>query len=307
MQSDIIKVESISQLHVLNGYPPPNHPLITVLDVAQAETRKEHIGIRSCLGMYVIGLKDGNCGNYYGRNNYDFDNGVLFFYAPNQVQTVSRIHKKGEVKGWMIIFHPDLIRNTPLGKTIEQYQFFSYAVHEALHLSKEEEDTVTDCIHLIRKEIEKRVDNHSQTVISSTLELILNLSQRYYERQFNTRSARHSDLVSQFEYHLKDYYDAGQFRENGFPSLEYFSSRMHLSSSYLSDLLKKETGQNAKEQINNFAIEKAKTILLSSTDTISGIAYELGFNYPHYFSRLFKRKTGVTPMEYRQIDQKNGG
>ena len=146
------------------------------------------------------------------------------------------------------------------------------------------------------------MDNHSQTVITSTIELLLNLSQRYYERQFHTRAAQNSDFVSQFEQYLSDYYEKGQFKEQGFPPVEYFSKKMCLSASYLSDLLKKETGQNAKEQINHFVVEKAKTLLLSSTDTVGGIAYELGFNYPHYFSRLFKRKTGKTPGEYRQLN-----
>lgn len=302
MPSEILNIDSISQLHQIAGYATPSHPLISVLDVSEVETLPEHIGIRSCPNFYVIGLKDGNCGNQYGRNHYDFAEGVLFFYAPKQVQTVLQAHKKGEIQGWMILFHPDLIRNTPLGKTIDRYRFFSYAVHEALHLSKQEESTLTGCMKMIRKEISERVDNHSQTVISSTLELLLNLSQRYYERQFNTRSAQNSDLASQFEMLLKSYYETGQFKEKGFPSIEYFASKMHLSSSYLSDLLKKETGYNAKEQVNNFAIDKAKTLLLSSSNSVSGIAYELGFNYPHYFSRLFKSKTGKTPMEYRQLN-----
>lgn len=302
MQSEIITVRSISKLHQLNGFESPTHPLISVIDVSQIETLQEHVGIRSCLDLYVIGLKDGSCGNQYGRNSYDFNEGVLFFYAPNQVQTVIKAHKKGKVKGWMIIFHSDLVRNTPLGKTIDTYNFFSYSVYEALHLSDAEQDTLTDCMNLIKKEIAGRIDSHSQIVISSTLELLLNLSQRYYERQFNTRSAQNSDYVSQFEQYLKSYYEAGQFKLNGLPSVEYFSKKMYLSSSYLSDLLKKETGLNAKEKISNFAIDKAKLLLLSNTDSISEIAYELGFNYPHYFSRLFKSKTGKTPMEYRNMN-----
>lgn len=302
MKVEIVAVKSISELHRFNGLKGPTHPLISVIDVAQTETLEEHIGLRSCLDLYVIGLKDGSCGNQYGKNNYDFDNGVLFFYSPKQVQTIVSSYKKGEVNGWMIIFHPDLIRNTPLAKTIDQYNFFTYAVHEALHLSESEQHTLTDCMHMIKNEIKERVDNHSQIVISSTLELILKLSQRYYERQFNTRSAQNSDYISQFEQHLKSYYEKGQFKENGIPSVEYFSKLMFLSSSYLSDLLKKETGMNAKEQISHFAINKAKLLLLSNSKSVSEIAYELGFNYPHYFSRLFKSKTGKTPKEYRMMN-----
>lgn len=302
MQSEIITIKSISQLHQLGGIENPTHPFISIIDVSQTETLEENVGIRGCLDLYVIGLRDSSCGNQYGRNHYDFNEGVLFFYAPNQVQTVMKAYKKGEVKGWMITFHSDLIRNTQLGKTIDKYNFFSYSVSEALHLSEVEQITLTDCMKLIKREISERVDNHSQVVISSTLELLLNLSQRYYARQFNTRSAQNSDYISQFEQHLKLYYEAGLFKIEGMPSIEYFSNKMHLSSCYLSDLMKKETGVNAKERINTFTIDKAKTRLLSSTNTVSEIAYELGFNYPHYFSRLFKSKTGKTPNEYRQLN-----
>lgn len=207
MQSEIIAIESISKLHQISGFDSPTHPLISVIDMSQVEVLEERLGHRICLDLYVIGLKDRSCGNQYGRNSYDFDEGVLFFSAPNQVQVIEVAHKKGEVNGWMIIFHADLIRNTALGKMIDKYHFFSYSVHEALHLSDAEESTLTDCMNLIKKEIAGRVDNHSQVVISSTLELLLNLSQRYYERQFNTRSAQNSDYVSQFEQHLKSYYE----------------------------------------------------------------------------------------------------
>mgnify|MGYP001801232708 CR=1 FL=1 len=173
-------------------------------------------------------------------------------------------------------------------------------MHEALHLSDEEEKNITDLANLIGNEISKRIDKHSQTVICSYLELLLNLCKRFYERQFHTRSGQHSDIVSQFQSLLKDYYDKGYFREHGSPSIEYFSERIHLSSNYLSDLLKKETGYTTKDQIYSFIIDKAKTLLLSESDSIRGIAYTLGFNYPHYFSRLFKSKTGMTPQEYRR-------
>lgn len=302
MDREIIRIASISQLHQLSGIASPTHPLISIIKVEDTEVLEEQVGTRGIMNMYVIGLKDASCGNQYGRNHYDFEEGVLFFYAPNQVQTVMRAQKKGEVHGWMIIFHPDLIANTPLGKTIDQYRFFDYSVHEALHLSEAEQASIADCMKMIQKEMDERIDNHSQSVISSSLELLLNLSQRYYERQFNTRSVRHSDYVSTFEQHLKTYYETGQFKALGFPSVDYFADKMNLSSSYLSDLLKKETGHNAKEQINNFAIEKAKINLLNSNDSVSGIAYELGFNYPHYFSRLFKSKTGKSPKEYRQLN-----
>ena len=302
MADDIVYIKSISQLHELGGLDKPTHPLISIIDVAGVEIPEEYVGIRTISSMYSIGMKDKSCGLQYGRNTYDFDEGVLYFAAPDQVQTITSAQKRNEINGWMIHFHPDLIRNTPLGKTIDTYKFFSYDVHEALHLSEAEQKTITDCVNLIKSELSERIDDHSQIVISSSLELLLNLSQRYYQRQFNTRSAQNTDVLQQFQSSLKDYYENGLFSERGVPSIEYFSDKVNLSANYLSDLLKKETGYSAKDQINNFIVEKAKTLLLSESDSVSGIAYTLGFNYPHYFSRMFKSKTVMTPQEYRQLN-----
>ena len=301
MPKDIFHIQSISHLHELIGVEKPTHPLISVVDVSQLEAREDQVGMTISSSLYSIGLKDKSCGWQYGRKAYDFHEGVMYFTAPNQVQEAGQAHKKNEIKGWIISFHPDLIRNMPLGKTIDTYHFFSYDVHEALHLSETEQQTITDCINLIKREISERIDNHSQTVISSSLELLLNLSQRYYERQFHTRSAKNSDILSQFQSLLKAYYEEGYLREYGTPSIEYFAEKVFLSPNYLSDLLKKETGYPAKEHINHFIIEKAKTLLISGSNSISDIAYTLGFNYPHYFSRLFKNKTGMTPQAYRQM------
>jgi YesN/AraC family two-component response regulator len=250
----------------------------------------------------VIGLKDKSCGLQYGRNNYDFDEGVMIFTAPDQVQSVSKPQALNEISGWMMFFHTDLIRNTSLGKSIDDYGFFGYDVHEALHLSEAEQKAITDCVNMIHQEITERIDNHSQIVIASYLELLLNLSRRYYERQFNTRSAQNTDVISQFHLLLNNYYKSGKFAETGIPSLEYFSDQIHLSGNYLSDLLKKQTGYTLKDHVNNFIVEKAKTLLLSESESVSQIAYSLGFNYPHYFSRLFKSKTNLTPQEFRKLN-----
>lgn len=301
MNQEILHVRSISQLHELFGFEKPTHPLISIIDVSKWRIPESFVGVKSTSSLYSIALKDKSCGLLYGRNAYDFNEGVLIFTAPDQVQSVSKAQELDEIHGWMLFFHPDLIRHTALGKVIEDYRFFSYDVHEALHLSDTEQKTITDCVHLIEAEIAERIDNHSQTVIASSLELLLNLSRRYYERQFNTRSAQHSDVVSQFNLLLNAYYKSGKFTVTGIPSIEYFSNEIHLSPNYLSDLLKKETGYSAKDQINNFIVEKAKTLLLSESEPVSQIAYMLGFNYPHYFSRLFKSKTNMTPQEYRKI------
>lgn len=302
MKQDINNIASISQLHGIFGFEKPTHPLISIIDVAKWEIPAQFIGVKYTSELYTIGLKDKSCGLQYGRNTYDFDEGVLIFTAPNQVQSVSKAQALDEIHGWMLFFHPDLIRNTSLGNNIEDYGFFSYDVHEALHLSEAEQKTITDCKTMIQNEIAQRIDNHSQTVIASSLELLLNLSRRYYERQFNTRSAQNSDVVSQFHLLLNNYFKTGKFAETGVPPVEYFAGEIHLSGNYLSDLLKKETGYTIKDHVNNFIVEKAKTLLLNEAEPVSGIAYTLGFNYPHYFSRLFKSKTGLTPQEYRKLN-----
>ncbi|GAA5219772.1 helix-turn-helix domain-containing protein [Membranihabitans marinus] len=299
MGREIKRITSISQVHELLGIEKPKHPLISVLDLNHCVIGSEWVGVKISMDLYSIALKDASCGMDYGRNTYDFDEGVLIFTAPQQVTSASKAQNLQQVNGWKIFFHPDLIRNAELGKHIDDYGFFSYDVYEALHLSDIEEKKLKECVKLIQSEIEERIDNHSQRVIVSTLELLLNYSNRFYERQFNTRKAQNVDTVSQFETLLKSYYKEGLFSENGFPSIDYFANAIHLSPNYLSDLLKKETGLTAKDHINLFIIEKAKTLLLNNSDTISTIAYRLGFNYPHYFSRLFKAKTGMTPQDYR--------
>ena len=190
MSGEIHTIKSISQLHETFGFDKPTNPLISIVDVSKWEIPDRFVGVRYTSSLYAIALKDKSCGLQYGRNTYDFNEGVLIFTAPDQVSSVTKPQALNEIQGWMLFFHPDLIRNTPLGKSIGDYGFFSYDVHEALHLSDAEQKTVNDCVTLIQQEINERIDNHSQTVISSSLELLLNLSRRYYERQFNTRAAK---------------------------------------------------------------------------------------------------------------------
>ncbi len=295
----LIHHESIHQLRQHLGFDEPKHPLITVIDVAKMSHGEEAIGNRLSSDMYCIALKDKSCALDYGRNHYDFEEGVMLCTAPKQIITITRAHELGEMNGWLLYFHPDLIRNSPLGSKMDSYSFFSYEVHEALHLSKLEQDTITNCIKMMELEINQRIDNHSQNVLVSNLELLLNYCLRFYERQFNTRAPQHHDVVSQVENLLKSYYETEGMLEKGQPSVKYLAEACNLSPGYLSDLLRKETGRSTKEHINDFIIDKAKNLLLGSSDTVSGIAYQLGFNYPHYFGRLFKNKTGLTPQEYR--------
>lgn len=300
MKNNIIRSRSIAELLKGMGMGKPTHPLIAIIDTAKMAYSEEYVGMKFSSDMYCIALKNAGCGIDYGRNHYDFGEGVLIFTAPGQVLTVAKAHGLGEMEGWMLYFHPDLIRNTTLGAKIDQYNFFNYEVHEALHLSEGEEVILTNLVNLIQHEMNERIDNHSQQVLVSNIELMLNYCVRFYERQFNTRSAQHSDVVSRVEMLLKNYYQHNDLLEAGQPTIQYLANECNLSPSYLSDLLAKETGRSARDHINDFLVDKAKHLLLGSADSISGIAYSLGFNYPHYFGRLFKQKTGKTPQEYRQ-------
>jgi len=302
MKEDIPRLSSISQLTQLFGFSKPTHPLIYIVDVATWRIGKEFVGMKYLSELYAIGLKDKSCGLQYGRNNYDFDEGVLFFTGLNQVASTTKEQQLNEIKGWMLFFHPDLIRNTPLGRSIDEHHYFSYDIHEALHLSDKEQKTITDCIDKIREEISERIDGHSNKVIVASLELLLQYCQRFYERQFHTRTAQNKDIVTRMNDELKAYYENNLLSESGLPSIQFFADKMHLSPNYLSDLLKKELGVGAREYINEFLIDKAKTLLLGTNESVSEISYKLGFNYPHYFGRLFRSKTGMTPKEYRQIN-----
>lgn len=300
MKQDMVRHHSISHLHEYLGFAKPMHPLITIIDTAKLVHGEEAIGRKLVSDMYCIAMKDKNCGLDYGRNHYDFDEGALMFTAPDQVITLTRAQELNEVQGWLLYFHPDLIRNTPLGTKIESYSFFSYSVYEALHLSAQEENTLNNCVRMIEEEINGRIDGHSQQVLVANIELLLNYCSRFYDRQFHTRSAHNKDIITKVETLLRDFYQSDNLTTTGPPTISYLAEACSLSPGYLSDLLKKETGKTAKDHINDFLVEKAKTLLLNSPDSISGVAYSLGFNYPHYFSRLFKKKTGLTPQEYRQ-------
>ncbi|MDA3615698.1 helix-turn-helix domain-containing protein [Polluticaenibacter yanchengensis] len=201
--------------------------------------------------------------------------------------------------GWGLFFHPDLLRGTSLGSKMKDYTFFSYEIAEALHLSDKEKEILYDCIQKIENELKENIDNHSQTLIVSNIELLLNYCQRYYGRQFITRKSSNSNIIYQIEKLLTDYFKDEKLSEKGLPTVKYLSDKVHLSSGYLSDLLKKETGMNTQDHIHYYIIEEAKNILINTNNSVSEIAYSLGFEYPQYFSKLFKQKTGVTPVEYR--------
>lgn len=301
MKGDIKKTATVSEMHYNMGLEPPKHPLITVIDTQYVEVSAEEVGSKLISDLYLIAIKDKNCGMEYGRNALDFSEGAMVFSAPGQVYTPSREIAAGEVEGWLLYFHPDLLYDTHLGSIIDQYSFFNYDVYEALHLSAEEERTINDCVDNIKNEYNQRIDSHSKKVIVSNLELLLTYAQRFYERQFHTRSSQSKDVVAAFEKELKAYYRESRALDDGLPNIQQFAAQANLSQHYFSDLIKKETGRSPKDHINDFIVEKAKNMLLATESSVSEIAYDLGFNYPHYFTRLFKSRTGKTPVAYRSL------
>ncbi len=297
-----IQIKSISELHRLMQLPAPTHPLISLVNTENIEITPEQVGTKITTDLYMIALKDKNCGVEYGRNSFDFEEGVMVFSAPGQTSTAIQVIEKGSIKGFTLYLHPELIRNTSLGSQISNFQFFNYGIYEALHLSEAEQLMVIDTMKNIEREYIERLDTYSNKVIISLVELLLHYSSRYYERQFSTRSAVNKDILSQFEINLQHYFKYELNRKNELPSIQYFAEKAFLSPHYFSDLIKKETGRTPKDHIHKMVIEKAKNLLLNSNYSISEISYDLGFNYPHYFSRLFKKETGMTPVEYRSLN-----
>lgn len=300
--TDLIKIESISQFHEYLGYSKPYHPLITVIDFLKITCPPSSMQKPFVASFYSINFKNYQPRDFqYGHQYYDFEEGALMFVAPGQVISPSPASGDVQPDGWGLFFHPDLIRRSTLGSKIKAYTFFSYAVHEALHVSDHEKSTINTIIKNIQHEYEQNIDVYSQDLIISNIELLLNYCQRFYGRQFITRSHRNKDVLTQFEALIENYFESGQLEKLGIPSVKFCADAMNFSPNYLSDLLKKETGKNTQEHIHYYLIEKAKTMLLSSNSTVSEVAYALGFEYPQYFSKLFRSKTGMSPGSYRHM------
>ena len=298
---DIVRLESITQVHNFLGIQKPKHPLISVIPIDEKMINAEYGDITWVLDFYQISLKSGLKGKLtYGRNSYDFEEGTMAFMRPGQTMKVESSEEMEGNTGWTLLFHPDLLRKSALGRNIDDYSFFSYASNEALHLSDDEQETVTELVNKIEKEYNQIIDKHSQTLIISNIELLLNYCKRFYDRQFYTRTNLNQDYVSKFEDMLEMYFDSNRHMEAGIPTVSFCGEEMNMSGHYLSDLLKKETGMSAQEHIHQLIINKAKNLLLSTNDTVSQIAYDLGFEYPQHFSKIFKSKTGVSPAAYRK-------
>lgn len=294
---NIIQLNTVDKYNKLYGLETL-HPLVTIIDLTKATKSVNHITMD--YGLYALFLKEGkNCDIKYGRQNYDYQEGTIVSFAPRQVVEVNMIEDEMQPKVYGVLFHPDLIRGTSLGQNIRQYGFFSYSSAEALHLSERERGVVTDCFAKIQAELEHGIDKHSRQLIVMNIELLLGYCMRFYERQFITREVANRDILQKFESLIHEYFRGDIPSVSGVPSVAYFADKVHLSSNYFGDLIKKETGKSAQEYIQFFVIEHAKDLIIGSNKTMSEIAYSLGFAYPQHFSRLFKRETGMTPNEYR--------
>jgi AraC-like DNA-binding protein len=306
--SQIINIKSITEMHRLSGLEEPKHPLITVIEEKEliaykSKDSSEYVGVKITSEMYSIMFKDKISGSLnYGRTSYDFQNGTLIFMSPGQVMEGHEYDIPEDSKTWFLLFHPDLIRRTQLAKNIDSYSFFEYESNEALHLSVEEQEYITSIALQIKREYSQNLDSHSHQLIISNLELLLNNCLRYYDRQFYTRTSFNKDFVSEFEKLLKEYFSSEIAIDLGIPAVSYFSDKLNMSPNYLSDLLKKETGLSAKGHINKILVDRAKSALLNSNESISEIAYSLGFEHPQSLTRLFKSKTGLSPNEFRNTN-----
>jgi len=293
-------INSISELHRLLELPKPKHPLVSVINFDEIKCFDDESLRSVSYNFFCIAIKKHFEGKMkYGQNYYDFDEGIMTFFSPMQVVTTEIVDGL-KLSGYWLVVHPDFIRNYPLGKAIREYGYFSYAVNEALHLSEDEENVVMAIMQNIAREYCSALDNFSQDVIVSHIELLLNYCNRFYNRQFITRKTASSDLLIKLEDLLSNYFDSEQLQELGLPTVQYISGELNVSADYLSDMLRNLTGQSTQQHIHNYLIEKAKEILTTTSLSVSEIAYELGFEHPQSFNKLFRTKTNLSPLKFRQ-------
>ncbi|WP_018336951.1 helix-turn-helix domain-containing protein [Butyricimonas synergistica] len=278
------------------------HPLVNVFEGSQI--MRPIPNCRKNFDLYVIFLKDVKCADYlkYGRKEYDYQENTLVFVSPGQVFGYPADGSTYQAKGWCLYFSPELLRGTQLGRHIKDYTFFSYDVREALHLSLQERETIIDCLKKIDDEINNGMDKHSNMIIASAIELFLNYCTRFYDRQFITRKKANKDILARFEELLDGYFASDKPQSYGTPSVAYCAEQLHLSANYFGDLIKKETGKSAQEYVQQKIMDTAKDMLANLEKSVSEIAYALGYQYPQYFSRAFKKVVGCTPNEYRMAE-----
>lgn len=295
--SQITRIETIDEYNKRYGQETL-HPLVSVVDLSKSPQKRHG---RENFGFYALFLKQVKCGDlHYGRGYYDYQEGTVVSIAPGQVVGVDDDGELHQPVALGLLFHPDLIRGTSLGQRIKDYSFFSYENNEALHLSEQERQIFLDCLNKIRMELGHSIDNHTKRLIAGNIELLLDYCMRFYERQFITRSEVNKDVLVRFEKLIDDYFRTGLPQQEGLPTVKYFAEKVFLSSNYFGDLIKKETGKSAQEYIQLKMIGVAKERLHDPSATVSSVAYELGFQYPQHFIRIFKKRTGSTPSEYRK-------
>ncbi|WP_319509718.1 helix-turn-helix domain-containing protein [uncultured Draconibacterium sp.] len=295
---EILKFDTIKEYNLFNNNETM-HPLVGIVDLSKADPRKAR---RLSYGFYTIFFKEINCGDLrYGCNYYDYDEGTLIFLAPNQVIGENKDYQY-QPQGKALVFHPDFILGTSLGKKIHDYAFFSYDVNEALHLSIKEREIILDCFNKIDYELHQNMDKHTANLVISNIELFLNYCIRFYDRQFITRKNVNQSILTRFDTLLNDYLHSYKTKESGLPTVAYFANLLHLSANYLGDTLKKETGKSAQEHIQLKLISVAKERIFDTGKSISEIAYELGYKSPQHFNRMFKKATGQTPNAYRNLN-----
>lgn len=294
------KFESLTDLHRVFGLPKPLHPLVSLMSIQDIKILPGSLPDSLLLDFYKIAYKTNLSGGArYGQNYYDFGEGGLVFTAPNQVFEAPAGEETAK-SGFVLLVHPDFLLTYPLAKRIKQYGFFHYSANEALHLSESEKATVMSIFKIIDDELKSRIDDFSQDVIVSQLELLLNYCNRFYRRQFITRKAASSDLLQKLEELLDDYFNNETTLMQGLPTVQYISETLNVSPNYLSNSLKALTGQSTQQHIHEKLIEKAKEKLSASNLSVSEIAYDLGFEHPQSFSKLFKTKTNFSPLEFRR-------
>ncbi len=297
--NEAVHIKSISDIHDYLGLPTPSHPLITVLPHVVFKDKIKN-GTRYAFDLYQVSLKDGiECAMGYGRSTYDFKDGSMVFISPGQEALANNVKVEPDAIGWTIAFHPNLIKHSALRKKIKQYTFFEYEIDESLHLSEKEIEIVSGISAKIEYESTQNIDRHTQALLRSNLELLLDYCVRFYDRQFYIRSDLSKSYVGRFEALLNDYYISDRPLLMGIPTVQYCGQELGLSPYYMSDLLKQETGKSALELIHLFLVEKAQNLMSESELSITQISYELGFAYPQHFSKVFKSKVGMSPRKFR--------
>ncbi len=295
------RFRTISEFHQFRELPKPEHPLVSVINLELIKQLPAH-EISLVKDFYSIALKRNfNAKMKYGQQDFDFDEGIMFFMSPGQVLRIE-VEKDTVLKqsGWMLLVHPDFLWNTPLAKTIKQYEYFDYSVSEALFLSEKEETIITGIMQSIQQEYHSNIDKFSQDIIIAQLELLLNYADRFYHRQFITRKITNHNILNRLEDIITEYFSSDLLAKRGLPTVQYVARALNVSPNYLSGMLRVLTGQSTQQHIHNKLIEKAKEILSTTVLSVSEIAYTLGFEHPQSFSKLFKIKTNLSPLAFRQ-------